>query len=190
AAEGRDGFYAGTTARLIEEEMRRGGGLITREDLASYQARWRSPLIFDYRGYTVISMPPPSSGGATMAEILNILEGYDLQSLGYLSADHLHLYAEASKRAFADRNTYLADPDFVAQPVERMISDEDAAERRGTIDSLRATPAAAVAPGLGPAPREGEHTTHYSVVDGQGNAVAVTTTINSLYGNLVTVEGA
>src|SRR5690606_20776710 len=103
AAEGKNGFYAGTTARLIEEEMRRGGGLITRQDLADYEARWRSPLAFDYRGYTVISMPPPSSGGTTMAEILNILEGYDLPSLGYLSADHLHVYAEASKRAFADR---------------------------------------------------------------------------------------
>lgn len=190
AAEGKDGFYAGTTARLIEEEMKRGGGLITTEDLAAYEARWRDPIAFEYRGHTVVSMPPPSSGGATMAEILNILEGYDLRALGYLSADHLHLYAEASKRAFADRNSYLADPDFVRQPVEMMISDEYARQRRAAIDSSRATPASDVLPGLGPVPGEGENTTHYSVVDAEGNAVAVTTTINSLYGNLVTVEGA
>jgi gamma-glutamyltranspeptidase/glutathione hydrolase len=125
-----------------------------------------------------------------MAETLNILEGYDLRSLGYLSPEHLHLLAEASKRAFVDRNSYLADPDFVSQPVERMISDAYAAERRASIDPHRATPAAEVAPALGPPPREGEHTTHYSIVDGAGNAVSITTTINSLYGNLVTVEGA
>lgn len=190
AQDGRDGFYQGTTARLIVEEMERGGGIISARDLADYTAVWRTPIEFDYRGHPVISMPPPSSGGVTMAAILNVLEGYDLVSLGYHSADHLHLYAEASKRAFADRNHYLADPDFVPQPVDRLISDEYAAERRAAIDPLRATPSEVVAPGAGPAPREGENTTHYSVVDGQGNAVAVTTTINSLYGNLVTVTGA
>ena len=190
AQDGRDGFYQGTTARLIVEEMERGGGIISARDLSDYTAVWRTPIEFGYRGHQVISMPPPSSGGVTMAAILNVLEGYDLVSLGYHSADHLHLYAEASKRAFADRNHYLADPDFVPQPVDRLISDEYAAERRAAIDPLRATPSEVVAPGAGPAPREGENTTHYSVVDGQGNAVAVTTTINSLYGNLVTVTGA
>ena len=190
AAEGKDGFYRGATARLVEEEMQRGGGLMTAADLAAYEAKWRDPLAFEYRGHRIISMPPPSSGGATMAEILNILEGYDFSSLTYLSPQHVHLYAEAAKRAFADRNSYLADPDFVAQPVERMSSDEYAAERRATIAHGAATPAAEVAPGLGPAPAEGANTTHYSIVDGRGNAVAVTTTINSLYGNLVTVSGA
>jgi gamma-glutamyltranspeptidase/glutathione hydrolase len=197
ARDGRAGFYAGPTAEMIAAEMRRGGGLITRADLARYEAKWRDPIRFDYRGYQVISMPPPSSGGATLAELLNILEGYDLRSLGYLSSAHVHLFAEAAKRAFADRNSYLGDPDFLPQPVARMISDAYARERRAGIRMDRATPSARVAPGLGPTPgaspsppREGENTTHYSVVDAAGNAVAVTTTLNSLYGNEVVVPGA
>jgi gamma-glutamyltranspeptidase/glutathione hydrolase len=141
-------------------------------------------------------MPPPSSGGATLAEMLNILEGYDLGTLGYHSPEHLHLWAEAVRRAFVDRNAFLADPDFVPQPTAQMTSDAYAAARRVDIRMDRATSSAQVRPGqLGPAPtgsgsREGEHTTHYSLVDSQGNAVAVTTTLNSLYGNLVTVTGA
>lgn len=189
AAEGADGFYRGRTAELVEAEMRRGGGLITREDLARYRAVWRDPLRFKYRDHEVISMPPPSSGGVTMAEMLNILEGYDLRSMGYLSPEHVHVFAEAARRAYADRNAYLADPDFVPQPTTRMMSDEYAAQRRRTIAMDRATPSAQVAPGMGPPPAEGTHTTHYSIVDGGGNAVAVTTTLNSLYGSLVTVEG-
>jgi len=190
AQQGADGFYRGRTAELIEAEMRRGGGLITREDLARYRAVWREPIRFRYRGHQVISMPPPSSGGATLAELLNILEGYDLRAAGYLSDAHVHYFTEAARRAFADRNTYLADPDLVRQPVERMISDAYAAERRATIRADRATPSSSISPGLGPAPSEGENTTHYSIVDGRGNAVAVTTTLNSLYGSQVTVEGA
>lgn len=190
AAEGMDGFYRGRTAELVEAEMRRGGGIMTAADLGRYRAVWRDPLRFGYRGHEVISMPPPSSGGVTMAAMLKILEGYDLRSLGYLSPEHAHLFAEAARRAYADRNAYLADPDFVPQPTARMISDPYAAERRRTIDRNRATPSAQVAPGLGPVPGEGENTTHYSIVDARGNAVAVTTTINSLYGSLVTVEGA
>jgi gamma-glutamyltranspeptidase/glutathione hydrolase len=189
AMEGMDGFYRGRTAELVEAEMRRGGGLITREDMARYRAVWRDPVRFQYRGHEVISMPPPSSGGVTMAEILNIIEGYDVRGMGYLSPEHVHLWTEATRRAYADRNAYLGDPDFVKMPTERMASDAYAAERRRGIDRARATPSAQVAPGLG-APPEGENTTHYSIVDGRGNAVAVTTTINSLYGNLVTVEGA
>jgi gamma-glutamyltranspeptidase/glutathione hydrolase len=188
--QGADGFYRGRTAELIEQEMQRGGGLITREDLARYKAVWRDPIRFTYRGNTVISMPPPSSGGATMAEMLKILEGYDLRAAGFLSPRYVHLFAEAARRAYADRNTYLADPDFVAQPVARMLSDAYIAQRRSTIRLDRATPSADVAPGLGPAPAEGTNTTHYSIVDGFGNAVAVTTTLNSLYGSGVTVTGA
>jgi gamma-glutamyltranspeptidase/glutathione hydrolase len=195
---GKDGFYRGRTADLIASEMRRGGGIITREDLRQYDAVWRAPIMFQYRQHTIISMPPPSSGGATIAEILNILEGFDLRSLGYLSRDHVHVWTEAVKRAFVDRNAYLGDPDFVAQPVERMISDAYAAERRREIRTDRASLFGDVRPGMGPVPpesspaarREGEHTTHYSVVDREGNAVAVTTTINSLYGSLATVTGA
>ncbi|HEX8393414.1 MAG TPA: gamma-glutamyltransferase [Longimicrobium sp.] len=189
AAEGADGFYRGRTAELVEAEMRRGGGIMTAADLGRYRAVWRDPIQFGYRGHQVISMPPPSSGGATMAELLNILEGYDLRRMGYLSAEHAHLFTEAARRAYADRNTYLGDPDFVQMPLARMTSDAYAAERRRTIRRDRATPSAEVTPGLGAAD-EGEHTTHYSIVDGTGNAVAVTTTLNSLYGNLVTVAGA
>ena len=197
AKDGADGFYRGRTAELVEAEMLRVGGLISRADLAAYRARWREPVAFDYRGFRVVSMPPPSSGGATLAELLNVLEGFDLRRAGFGSAAHLHLLTEATRRAFADRNAYLADPDFVPnQPIARMTSDAYAAERRGGIDPRRATPSSGVVAGLGPvptartAPREGTHTTHLSVVDGRGNAVAITTTINSLYGNLVTVDGA
>ncbi len=193
---GRNGFYSGRTADLIEAEMRRGGGIITRDDLSQYEAVWRDPVLFKYRTHTVISMPPPSSGGVTIAEILNILEGYDLAALGYLSRDHVHLWTEAVKRAFVDRNASLGDPDFAAQPTVQMSSDEYAAERRAEIRRDRATPSAEIRPGLHGAPvvdndgREHHHTTHYSVVDAAGSAVAVTTTINSLYGSLVTVTGA
>ncbi|HEX6037700.1 gamma-glutamyltransferase [Longimicrobium sp.] len=190
AEGGMDGFYRGRTAELVEAEMRRGGGIMTADDMGRYRAVWRDPLRFGYRGHEVISMPPPSSGGVTMAAMLKILEGYDLRSLGYLSPEHAHLFTEAARRAYADRNAYLADPDFVPQPTERMISDAYAAERRRTIDRNRATPSAQVNPGLGQVPGEGENTTHYSIVDARGNAVAVTTTINSLYGSLVTVDGA
>jgi gamma-glutamyltranspeptidase/glutathione hydrolase len=190
AASGADGFYHGETARAIAAEMRATGGLIDTVDLARYRAIWRDPVRIAYRGFEVITMPPPSSGGATLAEMLNILSGYDLRGMGYLSAAHVHLFTEASRRAFADRNAYLADPDFVPQPVARMSSPAYAAQRRATIRPDRATPSAEVAPGMGPALREGTHTTHYSIVDAKGNAVAVTTTINSLYGNLMVVRGA
>ena len=188
AAAGRDGFYRGRTADLIVTEMERGGGLITHEDLAGMTAAWRDPIQVTYRGHTIISMPPTSSGGATLAAMAKILEGFDLGALEWHSARHVHLLAEAWKRAYADRNTYLADPDFVEMPLERMISDEYGAERRASISLDRATPSAEVGPGLGPAD-EGE-TTHLSVVDAEGNAVSITTTINSFFGNKVTVTGA
>ncbi|MBI4521520.1 MAG: gamma-glutamyltransferase [Gemmatimonadetes bacterium] len=194
AVSGADGFYRGQTADLMVAEMERGGGLITHADLARYTAVWREPMRFDYRGYTAIAMGPPSSGGATMAEIANILEGYDLSSLGYHSAEMIHLLAEAARRAYADRNAYLGDPEFVEMPIGRMISEEYAAERRATIDLDAATPSTEVVPALGPLPALAgvaeENTTHFSIVDESGNAVAVTTTINDLYGNLVTVTGA
>src|SRR5262249_53525435 len=150
ARDGKDGFYRGRTAALVVAEMRRGGGITSHEDLGSYEAVWRDPIVFQYRQHTLVAMPPPSSGGATLAEILNILEGYDLRALGYPSRDHVHLWTEAVKRAFADRNEYLADPDFVPQPTERMTSDAYAAERRATIHADRATPSDQVRPGMGP----------------------------------------
>ena len=188
AEQGRDGFYLGLTADLIVAEMERGGGILTHEDLARMEAVWRDPVEVSYRGHTLISMPPTSSGGATLAAMAKILEGFDLNSLGYHSVEHVHLLAEAWKRAYADRNSYLADPDFVDIPLERLISQEYGAERRATIVLDRATPSLNVGPGLGPAD-DGE-TTHLSVVDASGNAVSITTTINSFFGSKVTVTGA
>lgn len=190
AEQGPAGFYEGETADLIVSEMRRGNGRITHEDLRRYQARWREPIIFDYRGYRVLSMPPPSSGGITLALIANILEGYPLEDLGWHSPEAMHLTAEAMRRAFADRNHYLGDPDFVEIPRERLLAEGYAARRRASIAADRATPSAAVSPGLGDDGSESMHTTHFSVIDDMGNAVALTTTVNFLYGSAVTVAGA
>lgn len=190
AERGPAGFYEGETADLIVAEMQRGGGIITHEDLRRYRARWREPIIFDYRGYQVISMPPPSSGGITLALIANILEGYDLRRLGWHSPTTLHLTAEAMRRAFADRNHYLADPDFVEVPREMLLSKAYAARLRSSIALDRATPSSAIAHPTGGRASEGNHTTHLSVVDQHGNAVALTTTINELFGSAVTVAGA
>ena len=187
--DGPDGFYRGATADLIVAEMRRGGGIISHADLEAYTAAWRDPVSFTYRGHEIISMPPSSSGGATMAEMANILEGYDLASMPWHGPEMVHLHAEAWKRAFADRNHYMADPDFVDMPLARLTSPEYAAERREDISLDEATPSARVGPGL-ESPSEGDHTTHYSIVDAAGSAVAVTTTINSWYGSKVTVTGA
>ena len=186
--QGTEGFYGGETADLIVAEMERGEGLITHQDLDAYRAVWRDPIEFTYRGHTILSMPPSSSGGATMAEMANILEPYDLGGLPWHSGKMVHLLVEAWKRSYADRNTYLADTDFVDIPLQRMTSKVYAAERGADI-SERATPSTDIGPGLGP-PAEGENTTHISVVDADGNAVAVTTTLNSFFGSKVMVTGA
>jgi gamma-glutamyltranspeptidase/glutathione hydrolase len=178
-------FYRGQIADLIVAEMQRSGGLITREDLARYQAKWRTPVRLSYRGHTIYSMPPPSSGGVTMGELLNILEGYDsLPRFG--TPAYVHVVTEAMRRAFIDRNRYLGDPDFVQMPLERLLSKEYAATLRAQIDPRHATPTPAAAGGAG----EPIHTTHYSIVDAAGNAVAVTTTLNGGFGSGVTVAGA
>lgn len=190
AERGRDGFYAGKTADLILAEMASGDGIITREDLASYEPKWREPLKFDYRGYTVISMPPPSSGGLTLALIAGILEPYDLKQIGWDNPETLHLKAEAMKRAFAFRNAYLGDPDFVDIPTELFLSAESARRLREDMLPTVATPSVEIRTGMGADGGEGQHTTHFSVVDEQGNAVALTTTINSSFGSAVTVAGA
>ena len=187
--QGPDDFYRGETARLIEAEMVRGGGLITREDLESYETVWREPVAFDYRGYTAYSMPPPSSGGVTMAAIAGMVEHWDLAALGWNTPETIHLMAESFRRAYADRNEYLADPDFVEMPIADLTSEQYAAERAATISTERATPSAEVRPGLD-AVLDESHTTHYAVVDADGNAVAVTTSLNSWYGGKVVVEGA
>lgn len=186
---GADGFYEGETADLIVAEMERGNGIITLEDLADYEAVWREPVSFSYRGHTVISMPPSSSGGVTMAEMANILELYDLGSLPWHGHERVHLYAEAWRRAYADRNHYLADSDFIDIPLGRMTSRAYAQERAASISLNAATPSLDVGPGM-EVPQDRVNTTHFSVVDELGNAVAVTTTLNSSYGSKVTVDGA
>ncbi len=199
--QGAQGFYSGETADLIAAEMERGGGIITRQDLASYTAEWREAITFDYRDYTIYSMPPSSSGGVTMAEAANILERYDLGAMAFDSPERVHLLAEAWRRAYADRNHYLADPAFVDMPLDVLASDDYAGFRAGDIDTGAATPSARVLPAVEAyqgvsapqpvgVPDEGQNTTHYSIVDGMGNAVSVTTTINSWYGSKVTVSGA
>ena len=177
-------FYRGSVADLIVQEMERGGGLITRQDLAQYRPKWRDPIRITYRGYTIYTMPPPSGGGIALAEILNIMEGYPtIPPFG--SAGLMHLQAEAMRRAFIDRNRYLGDPDFVKIPVERLLSKEYAAKLRAEIDLAHASPT----PPLTARP-EGTETTHYSVVDADDNAVACTTTLNNDFGSAVTVTGA
>jgi len=177
-------FYRGQIAALIVAEMQRGGGLITLEDLKRYRARWRTPIPLSYRGYAIYSMPPPSSGGVTMGEILNIMEGFDtLPPLG--SAGYTHRLVEAMRRAFQDRSRWLGDPDFVNMPLERLLSKSYAAGLRAQIDLRRATPTAPPEASS----REGSHTTHYSIVDAEGNAAAVTTTLNNGFGSAVTVTG-
>jgi gamma-glutamyltranspeptidase/glutathione hydrolase len=182
--QGRAGFYAGWVADSIVAEMERSGGFITKPDLASYEAKWRVPIRIDYRGHTIYSMPPASSGGITMAEIFNIMEGFGpLPPFG--SPQLLHLEAEAMRRAFTDRNYWLGDPDFEPVPQARLTSKAYADTVRATIDRMHATRSDSVRPGM-----EGMHTTHYSVVDNEGNAVSTTTTLNNSYGSAVTVSGA
>ncbi|MEJ2215808.1 MAG: gamma-glutamyltransferase [Gemmatimonadota bacterium] len=190
AEEGPDGFYKGETADLIVKEMQRGGGLFTKQDLAEYEPEWRDPVKFEYRGYRVVSMPPASSGGITLGLIAHILEGYDLRALGWHSPEALHLMTEAMRRAFADRNHYLGDPDFVDIPRKQLLSMAYAEKRRADISLDHATRSANVHPGLGGASHEGTQTTNFDVVDDKGDAVATTTTINFLYGSGVTVAGA
>ena len=180
-------FYHGRIADLIVQEMSREGGLITRQDLARYQVKWRAPIEITYHGYTVYTMPPPSGGGVTLAEILNVMEGYGpLPPFG--SATLIHLQTEAMRRAYTDRNTLLGDPDFVSMPLERLLSKSYAATLRAAIDPQRATPTAA---GGGPGARsEHPQTTHFSIVDAEGSAVSCTTTLNNDFGSAVTVTGA
>lgn len=182
---GRDGFYRGWVADSIVAEMRRGDGLITLADLAGYVAKWREPIKIPYRGWTVYSMPPASSGGTTLAMILNIMEGYSpMPAFGSLAL--IHREAEAMRRSFTDRNQFLGDPDFETLPMARLLSKQHAAAQRATIDLAQATPT----PEFDASLREGNSTTHYSVVDRAGNAVSTTTTLNNSYGSHVTVSGA
>ena len=186
--KGKNGFYKGKTAELIAADMQANGGLITEEDLAAYQAVIRKPIEITYRGYTVTGMPPPSSGGITLSIMLNILAGYQLTDLGYNSAAYIHLVVEAMRRGFADRAHYLGDPDFNQEmPVEWLISKEHAEELRNTIDLTKASQSS---PNNFEWPAESSETTHYSVVDTEGNAVSNTCTIEAWYGSKIVAAGA
>ncbi len=197
AVQGPDVFYRGEVAHAIAAEMQRRGGLVSREDLASYTPKWRKPLLGTYRGFEVVSFPPPSSGGVALLGMLNVLEGFDLAALGPGSSASIHRVAEAMKLAFADRNSLLGDPDFVAVPVDALISKAYAARQRARINPPfyerspftwgRGESAIAVeGPGL---PLEDSGTTHVSTADAAGNAVALTKTINTPWGSGITVPG-
>ncbi|MBW3622719.1 MAG: gamma-glutamyltransferase [Armatimonadetes bacterium] len=182
-------FYEGATARLLVEEMERNGGLITLEDLKAYRPVEREPVRGEYRGYKIISMPPPSSGGAVLIEMLNMLEGYDLAALGHNSSKTYHLLIEVMRRGFADRAEHFGDPAFVRVPVNALTSESYARSRAQSIDMKRATPSTEVKPGR-PMRDEPPQTTHYTVVDAKGNVVSNTYTLNTAYGSGVTVRGA
>ena len=178
ARDGATAFYTGWIADSIAAEERRGGGIITKSDLARYTPRWRTPLVWTYRGYTLVGMPPSSSGGVTMAETMNILE-HERALPAFGSAAYLHLLSSAYQRAFVDRNSKLADPDFYPVPVAELTSKAYARGLHAGIDRQRASPTPAVTLQMA----EGTHTTHYSVVDGDGSAVATTTTLNNSWGS-------
>ena len=189
ARGGPDAFYRGAIAALIADEMKRTGGLITREDLAAYRATERAPIVGEYRGHRVVSMAPPSSGGIALVQLLNILEGYPLAEYGHNSSRTIHLVAEAARRVYADRSEWLGDPEFFDVPVAGLLSRRYAEQLRAGISETRATPSSEVKPGE-PRGFEASDTTHYSVVDADGTAVATTTTLNGSYGSGQMVAGA
>jgi gamma-glutamyltranspeptidase/glutathione hydrolase len=180
AAKGPDAVYRGPIGAEIAAASQAGGGLITREDFAQYKVRELKPIECDYRGYHVVSAPPPSSGGVAICQALNILQGYDLSAMGFRSAAEVHVLVEALRRVYFDRNNKLGDPDFVANPVAALLDPAYAQRLRDGIDPERATPSAALGPAA-PA-HEGSNTTHYSVLDARGNAVSVTYTLNDWFG--------
>ncbi len=186
--QGAREFYTGRTAELIAADMKANNGLITLEDLKKYQPKERTPLRGTYRGHEIITMPPPSSGGIVMLQVLNMLEGDDVKSLGYNSAAKYHLLAESMRRAFADRAEFMADPDFADVPFARLIDKNYAKQRRANITAAKASSSREIKHGE-VAGSEGTETTHYTVVDAAGNVVTNTYTINDLYGSRVTAKG-
>jgi gamma-glutamyltranspeptidase/glutathione hydrolase len=182
-------FYEGHTAHLIAEDVKANGGLVTLEDLKNYKPVVRDPLRGTYRGYEIITMPPPSSGGVALLEMLNILEHYDLAAMGFNSSEKYHVMIEAMRRAYADRAEFLGDPDFVRVPVAGLTSKRYAAEISKSVDANRATPSTQLGH-RNPAPYESPETTHFSVVDPAGNVVSNTYTLRNSYGSGATVRGA
>ncbi|MBT3242488.1 MAG: gamma-glutamyltransferase [Bacteroidetes bacterium] len=186
---GRDGFYKGETARLIVEQMEELDGLITIEDLAAYEAQWREPVVGNYNGYEFVSMPPPSSGGIALGQLFNIVAEYPLAEYGFHSIEAIHLMAEAERRVYADRAEWLGDDDYFDVPRKELLSPKYLKDRAGEIDMNKATNSEEVS-AMQMIPEESEETTHYSIVDQWGNAVAATTTLNGGYGNRIMVKGA
>jgi gamma-glutamyltranspeptidase/glutathione hydrolase len=188
ADKGLEGFYAGKTAELIASDMAANDGLITQEDLASYVAVERTPVTGQFRGYDIVSAPPPSSGGIHVIQMLNILEPYPLETWGHNSAQYLHHVIEAMKLAYADRSEHLGDPDRMEAPIDFLLAKDYATTRRGIINSAQATASAKIAAGVMPAP-ESPDTTHYSVADSAGNVVSNTYTLNFSFGSHITIPG-
>ena len=184
SSKGTDGFYKGWVGSAIVASSQAGKGLLTQDDLDGYKTRELAPVECDYRGYHVISAPPSSSGGVIICEILNILEGYPLKELGYHSAQAVHVQIAAMRHAYVDRNSYLGDPDFVKNPLDRLLDKNYAANIRAVIDPNKAGISKDIKPGV--APHEGSNTTHYSIADKDGNAVSVTYTLNDWFGAKVT----
>ncbi|MCK1650264.1 gamma-glutamyltransferase [Bradyrhizobium sp. 149] len=184
SSKGTDGFYKGWVGSAIVASSQAGKGLLTQDDLDGYKTRELAPVECDYRGYHVISAPPPSSGGVVICEILNVLEGYPLKELGYHSAQAVHVQIEAMRHAYVDRNSYLGDPDFVKNPLDRLLDKKYASNIRAVIDPNKAGVSKEIKPGV--APHEGSNTTHYSIADKDGNAVSVTYTLNDWFGAKVT----
>ena len=188
--QGHKGFYEGATAQQIVAEMQRGKGLITMEDLAKYQAIWRKPIVGEFKNFRIITMPPPSSGGIALMQMLNILEDYPLNAEGFQSPDAIHLIVETMRRVYADRAEYLGDSDFWPVPTDSLLDEGYLAMRMADFNMDRATVSDTVVAGKFTLATESFETTHTSVVDGEGNAVSVTTTLNLNYGSKVIVQGA
>ncbi len=186
--KGRDGFYTGWVADSIVAQMNRSGGIITHQDLANYKTEWRAPLKGTYRGYTVTTMPPPSAGGIALLQILKMLEPFDLAARGFNKAITVNLMAEAEKLAYADRSKYIGDPQYISIPTDTLLDEAYLRQRFFTLQCCRANPAETIKPGTFSWP-ESEETTHFSITDQYGNAIAITTTINSPYGSHLFVSG-
>jgi gamma-glutamyltranspeptidase/glutathione hydrolase len=188
AHDGRDGFYSGRTAKLTVDQQSETGGLISQRDLDDYESVYRPPVTGTFRGYEIVSMGPPSSGGVLLIQMLNMLDRFPVETMKWGSAEYIHLLTEVERRAYADRAEHLGDSDFWDVPVAKLLSREYAAARTETIEMGRATPSSEVSAGAPVA--EASHTTHYSVVDAQGNAVAVTVTLNASFGSGIVIDGA
>ena len=184
--QGRDGFYQGKTAEFIVDEMQRGGGWISREDLANYEAKWRDPVQGTYKNHQVISMGPPSSGGIVLLQMLKMVEDHPLAQWGFQDPRTVHLMVEAERRAFADRAEFLGDPDFWNVPLKELLDMAYLKSRMASFDPEKATDSESLSHGV--LPKESTETTHYSIVDLHGNAVSITTTLNSAYGSRVWVQ--